>query len=53
MRIRIIALTVTLVLGLLTGPLPANAQQAGKIRRIGYLGFGSGPGKRFETLRQS
>ena len=37
MRLRIIGLVVTLALGLLAGPLPAEAQQPGKIPRIGYL----------------
>ncbi len=37
MRIRTIGPIVTLVLGLLAAPLLADAQQAGKIYRIGYL----------------
>ncbi len=37
MRFRTIGLIVTLALGLLAGPLPAEAQQAGKVHRIGYL----------------
>ncbi len=37
MRLRTIALISTLVLGLLAAPLPAKAQQAGKVYRIGYL----------------
>jgi putative ABC transport system substrate-binding protein len=37
MRLRTIGLISTLVLGLLAGPLPAEAQQAGKVYRIGYL----------------
>ncbi len=42
MRLRTIGLIATLALGLLAGPLPAEAQQAGKVHRIGYLsGFGS------------
>ena len=32
----------TLVLGLLAGPLPVEAQKAGKVYRIGYLRFGTG-----------
>ncbi len=39
MRSRTLCLIVTLVLGLLAAPLPADAQQAGKIPRIGYLGY--------------
>ena len=38
MRPRVIGLISTLVLGLLSGPLPAEAQQVGKVYRIGYLG---------------
>ncbi len=38
MRLRTIGLIGTLVLGLLAGPLPTEAQQAGKMPRIGYLG---------------
>jgi len=44
MRLRTIGLISTLVLGLLAGPLPAEAQQAGKVYRIGYLMNGSRPG---------
>ncbi len=37
MRLRTIGLISTLVLGLLAGPLPVEAQQVGKVYRIGYL----------------
>jgi len=37
MRLRTIGLISTLVLGLLAGPLPTEAQQEGKVYRIGYL----------------
>ncbi len=37
MRLRTIGLISTLALGLIAGPLPAEAQQAGKVYRIGYL----------------
>ncbi len=37
MRLRTIALIGILVLGLLAAPLPTEAQQPGKIHRIGYL----------------
>ncbi len=37
MRLRTIGLISTLAIGLLAGPLPAEAQQAGKVYRIGYL----------------
>ena len=37
MRLRTIGLISTLVLGLLAGPLPAEAQQTNKVYRIGYL----------------
>jgi len=46
MRIRTIGLISTLALGLLSGPLPVEAQQAGKVYRIGYVrGPGSHPPK--------
>ncbi len=37
MKLRTIGLISTLVLGLLAGPLPAEAQQGNKVYRIGYL----------------
>ncbi len=37
MRLRPVTLVVTFALGLLAGPLHAEAQQAGKIHRIGFL----------------
>ncbi len=37
MRLRTIGLISTLVLGLLAGQLPVEAQQAGKVYRIGYV----------------
>ena len=37
MKLRTIGLIGILVLGLLAGPLPTEAQQAGKVYRIGYL----------------
>ncbi len=43
MKLRTIGLISTLVLGLLAGPLAAEAQQAGKVYRIGFLRTGSGP----------
>jgi len=36
-RLRTIGLISTLVLGLLATPLPTEAQQAGKVYRIGFL----------------
>ena len=42
MRRRTIGLISTLVLGLLAGPLPIEAQQAGKVHRIGFLISASG-----------
>ncbi len=38
MRLRPVTLVVTFALGLLAGPLPTEAQQAGKVYRIGWLG---------------
>ncbi len=42
MKLRTIGLISTLVLGLLAEPLPAEAQQAGKVYRIGVLRAGKG-----------
>lgn len=53
MKLGMVGLIVPLAFGLLAAPLLADAQQVGKIRRIGFLALGSRPGKRFETLRQS
>ncbi len=41
MRLRTIGLISILALGLLAAPLPADAQQAGKVYRIGFLTRGS------------
>ena len=49
MRLRTIGLIVTLALGLLVAPLLAEAQQAGKVYRIGYLSAGVGSSQRFLT----
>ncbi len=43
MRLRPVTLVVTFALGLLAGPLPIEAQQTGKVYRIGYLGIGWKP----------
>ncbi len=43
MRFRTIGLISILALGLLAGQVPAQAQKAGKVYRIGWLGIG-GPG---------
>jgi len=54
-RFGTIVLVSTLALGLLAGPLPAKAQQAGKVYRIGFLAFGfppSGPSPSLEAFRQ-
>ncbi len=37
MRLRSFGLISSLALGLLAAPLPAEAQKAGKIHRIGFL----------------
>jgi len=39
MKVRTIGLISTFALGLLAGPLPTEAQQSGKVYRIGYLRF--------------
>ena len=43
MKLTTIGLTIVLVLGLFAARLPAEAQQAGKVTRIGFLGNGSPP----------
>jgi len=55
MRLRTIGLISTLALGLLAGPLPAEAQQAAKVPRIGYVvtsGDPNNPGYAVEAFRQ-
>ncbi len=54
MRLRTIGLISTLVLGLLAGPLPAEAQQAGKVPRVGFLSYNSrsAESNRVEAFRQ-
>jgi putative ABC transport system substrate-binding protein len=55
MMLRTIGLISTLALGLLAGPLTAEAQQAGKVYRIGFLAFGpppSGLSPSLEAFRQ-
>ena len=42
MRLRTVAVISTLALGLLAGPLPTEAQQAGKVPLIGFLSAGPG-----------
>jgi len=49
MRLRTIGLISTLALGLLAGPLPTEAQQTGKIHRIGYLSV-RGPDREKSSL---
>lgn len=41
MKVRTAALILTLVLGLLIVPLPAEAQQPGKVYRVGYMSVSS------------
>ncbi|MCZ6620424.1 MAG: ABC transporter substrate binding protein, partial [Deltaproteobacteria bacterium] len=53
MRIRTIGLISSLVLGLLAGPLPVEAQQARKVYRIGNLSFRAGPSAPDEAFRQA
>ncbi len=53
MRLRTIGLISTLVLGLLAGPLPAEAQKAEKVDRIGQLSNTSRIGHRQEAYLQA
>ncbi len=55
MRLRPVTLVVTFALGLLAGPLPAEAQKAGKVYRIGFLDYrlrSTTTDPRFIALRQ-
>ena len=52
MRLRIIGLISTVVLGLLAGPLRTEAQQAGKVYRIGFLGDSPRMRPNYEVFRQ-
>ena len=54
MKVRTFGLIGILVLGLLAASLPAEAQKAGKVYRIGFLAFGfplSGPSPSLEAFR--
>jgi putative ABC transport system substrate-binding protein len=51
MRLSAIGLMLTLALGFLVAPLAANAQQPGKVYRIGLLGVGLSPSE--AQLQQS
>ncbi len=53
MKLRAIGLISSLVLGLLAAPLPGEAQQAGKVYRIGYLKHSSGPSASDEAFLQT
>ena len=52
MRLRTIGLISILALGLLVGPLTVEAQQAGKMPRIGYLRRSAGPSANTEAFLQ-
>ncbi len=43
MKLKTIGLIATLALGLIAGPLPTEAQQAGKVYRVGWLRFSTRP----------
>jgi len=53
MRLRTIVLVSTLALGLLVTPLPTEAQQTGKVYRIGWLGVGGPGSQRKNKLKPS
>ncbi len=53
MKLRTIGLISTLVLGLLAASLPSEAQQTGKIPRIGYLSRKASPGGTDRAFRQA
>ncbi len=50
-RLRTIALIGLLVLGLLAEPLPAEAQKAGKVYRVGFLSDAPRMMPNFEVFR--
>ena len=52
MMLRTIGLISTLVLGLLAAPLPTEAQQSGKVNRIGFLSDGPRMRPNFDVFRQ-
>ena len=52
MRLRTIGLISTLALGLLAGPLPAEAQRSGKVYRIGFLSAAPRMRPNYEVFRQ-
>ena len=52
MWIRTIGLISTLTLGLLAGPLPAEAQQSANVPRIGFLHQGTKASTRVPGFRQ-
>ncbi len=52
MRLSRVVLILTLALGILAGPLAAEAQQPGKIRRIGILRPGAPPDPYVEAFRE-
>ncbi len=49
MRISTIGLIMTFTLGVLAAPLPADAQPAGKVRRIGFLALQAPPESSADT----
>lgn len=53
MRAKIIGLMVILVLGSLTTPFVIEAQQPGKVYRIGYLSHEAGPTATYEAFLQA
>ncbi len=52
MRLKTIGLISTLVLGLLAGPLPTEAQQPANVPRIGFLHQGTKASTRVPGFRQ-
>ena len=53
MKLRTIGSTGILALGLFAAPLPAEAQQAGKMARIGFLRHSHGPNARDEAFQKA
>ena len=50
MRLKTIGLIGILALGLLAGPLPVEAQEPGKVYRIGFLRNSAGRNSRFQKV---
>ena len=53
MKIKCAALTIPLALGLIAAALAADAQPAGKVYRVGFLGGGAAPSPTLPRLLEA